>query len=113
MKLGEKSFADGMLVRRFSASLSLARQEARTHTNELIVTIPMNVTIYNLNLPSNELSSCVLPARATFARPFRLQLKIAKEMPLLPCNDSGDQGILKGHEMQASSVDIHSAQWLQ
>jgi hypothetical protein len=48
VKLGEKSFAEGRLVRRLSASLSLARQEARTHTNVLIVTIPINVTIGNL-----------------------------------------------------------------
>ena len=95
MKLGEKFFADGMLVRRLSASLSLARQEARTHTNALIVTIPMNVTICNLDLPSNELSSCVLPGQATFARPFCRQLKVAKEVPRLSCNDSGDRGILK------------------
>lgn len=51
VKRGEKSLADGRLVRRRSASLSLAKEEAKTHTNELIVTIPINVTIYNLCLP--------------------------------------------------------------
>lgn len=45
VKRGEKSLADGRLVRRRSASLSFAKQKARTHTNELIVTIPINVTI--------------------------------------------------------------------
>jgi hypothetical protein len=47
VKLGEKPFAEDVLVRRLSASLSLARQDVRTHTNELIVTIPINVTICN------------------------------------------------------------------
>jgi hypothetical protein len=68
VRLGEKFFAEDTLVRRLSASLSLARQEVRTHTNELIVTIPINVTICNLNLPSNELSTYALPARATFSQ---------------------------------------------
>ena len=45
VKLGEKPFAEDVLVRRLSASLSLARQDVRTHTNELIVTIPIIVTI--------------------------------------------------------------------
>lgn len=108
MRLGEKFFAEDTLVRRLSASLSLARQEVRTHTNELIVTIPINVTICNLNLPSNELSTYALPAWGNLFPDVLRQVKAAKEVPPFPGNDPGDQGILRGHEIQASSVDIHS-----